>query len=153
MARARAKKGVAVAPKAEASGTDEQPPSPPESGGLSKGDIVWIDYEGWILNPNGTRTLFDTTREETAKKEGKFEEKKVYAEFPIIVGHGRILPGLDEALLSAEVGKETELKIPPDRGAGERDPKLVELRPLREFLKQEIHPEVGMEVTVSGRKG
>src|SRR2546428_3546655 len=120
---------------------------------ISKGDVVWIDYEGWILNPNGTRTLFDTTRAEVAKKEDRFDEKKVYAEFPIIVGHGRILPGLDEALVAAELGKDITIRIPPDKGAGERDPKLVELRPLREFLKQEIHPDVGMEVSLGGRKG
>jgi FKBP-type peptidyl-prolyl cis-trans isomerase 2 len=97
--------------------------------------------------------LFDTTRSEVAKKEERIDEKKVYAEFPIIVGHGRILPGLDEALVGAEIGKEMTIRIPPEKGAGERDPKLVELHPLREFLKQEIHPDVGMEVSLSGRKG
>ena len=151
MARAKAKKASEAGSKAEAV------PAPrakePSSSGISKGDIVWIDYEGWILNPNGTRTLFDTTRAEVAKKEDRFDEKKVYQEFPIIVGHGRILPGLDEALLDEEVGKEKTIRIPPEKGAGERDPKLVELHPLREFLKQEIHPDVGMEVSLSGRKG
>src|SRR2546426_1716720 len=153
MARAKPKKAGGSAVKAEAMAQPEPATAETARGPISKGDIVWIDYEGWIQNPNGTRILFDTTREALAKAEKKFDEKKVYAEFPIIVGHGRILPGLDEALLSAEVGKDLELRIPPEKGAGERDPKLVELRPLREFLKQEIHPEVGMEVTVGGRKG
>src|SRR3990170_6213766 len=123
------------------------------SSNVAKGDIAWIDYEGWVVSPNGTRSLFDTTRAELAKKEDKFDEKKVYAEFPVVVGHGRLIPGLDEALLGAEIGKPQEVKIPPEKGAGERDPKLVELHPLREFLKQEIHPEVGMEVSFGGRKG
>ena len=151
MARAKPKKAKAVA----AAPVKRAPRPAPErpSGKIAKGDVVWIDYEGWILNPNGTRTLFDTTREEVAKKEGKFEEKKVYDEFPIIVGHGRILPGLDEAILTAQVGTPMDLTIPPDKGAGERDPKLIELRPLREFLKQEVHPVVGMEVSLGGRKG
>lgn len=118
-----------------------------------KGDIAWIDYEGWVVSPNGTRSLFDTTRAEIAKKEDKFDEKKAYAEFPVVVGHGRLIPGLDEALVGAEIGKPQDVKIPPEKGAGERDPKLVELHPLREFLKQEIHPEVGMEVSFGGRKG
>ena len=145
--------------KQESEAHEEREPAPaaepvaPASTKVSKGDVVWIDYEGWILNPNGSRTLFDTTREVLAKAENKHDEKKVYVEFPVIVGHGRILPGLDEALQSAEVGAESELKIPPAKGAGERDPKLVELHPLREFLKQEIQPEVGMEVSLSGRKG
>ena len=150
MARGKAKKaGSTTSPKPETA------PATKESSSLTitKGDIVWIDYEGWILNPNGTRTLFDTTRAEAAKKADRFDEKKVYQEFPIIVGHGRILPGLDEALLGAEIGKEATIRIPPEKGAGERDPKLVELHPLREFLKQEIHPDVGMEVSLGGRKG
>jgi FKBP-type peptidyl-prolyl cis-trans isomerase 2 len=150
MARAKAKKAAGTtSPRAESSPAAKSP----ASSTISKGDIVWIDYDGWVVSPNGTRTLFDTTRAETAKKESVFDEKKVYAEFPIIVGHGRILPGLDEALVSAEIGKEITITIPPEKGAGERDPKLVELRPLREFLKQEIHPEVGMEVSLGGRKG
>jgi len=43
--------------------------------------------------------------------------------------------------------------IPPEKGAGVRDPKLVELHPVREFLKQEIEPRVGLEVTVKNRPG
>src|SRR2546425_6673173 len=144
------KSGGTISPTAEAPPAARKHTS---STTISKGDIVWIDYEGWVLKPNGTRTLFDTTRAEAAKKADRFDEKKVYAEFPIIVGHGRILPGLDEALIGAEIGKETTIRIPPEKGAGERDPKLVELHPLREFLKQEIHPDVGMEVSLGGRKG
>ena len=76
MARAKAKRATGTtSPRAE--------PAPaakaPVSATISKGDIVWIDYEGWILNPIGTRTVFDTTRAEVAKKEDRFDEKKVYA--------------------------------------------------------------------------
>ena len=42
---------------------------------IEKGDIVWIDYDAWTVIPNGTSTLFDTTHDEVAKKEGKFDEK------------------------------------------------------------------------------
>ena len=144
-----AKKGKAAPKPSHAKKSHEESPSAK----IEKGDIVWIDYEGWILNPDGSRTLFDTTREEIAKKEDKHDEKKMYSEFPIIVGNGRVLPGLDEALLVAEIGKDLELTIPPEKGAGERDPKLVELHPMREFLRQEIDPHVGMEVSLTGRRG
>jgi len=144
-----AKKGKAAPKPSHAKKPHEESPSAK----IEKGDVVWIDYEGWILNPDGNRILFDTTREELAKKEDKHDEKKMYSEFPIIVGHGRVLPGLDEALLVAEIGKDLELTIPSEKGAGERDPKLVELHPMREFLRQEIDPHVGMEVTLTGRRG
>ena len=120
---------------------------------IEKGDIVWLEYDGWTVNPKGTQTLFDTTHDEVAKKEGKLDEKKVYAEIPVIVGHGRLFPGLEDALLAAKVGEAKEVQIPPEKAAGARDPRLVELKTEREFLRQEINPELGLEVSIGGRRG
>ena len=120
---------------------------------IEKGDIVWLEYDARTINPNGTQTLFDTTHEEVAKKEGKVDEKKVYIETPVVVGKGRLFEGLDVALVGAKIGEVKEVIIPADKGAGARDPRLVELRTEREFLRQEINPEVGMEVFISGKHG
>ena len=120
---------------------------------IEKGDIVWLEYDAWTVNPNGTQTLFDTTHDEVAKKEGKFEEKKVYIESPVVVGKGRLFEGLDAALIGAKIGERKEVVIPAEKGAGVRDPRLVELKTEREFLRQEIDPEVGMEVSISGKRG
>jgi FKBP-type peptidyl-prolyl cis-trans isomerase 2 len=120
---------------------------------IEKGDIVWLEYDAWTVNPNGTLTLFDTTHDEVAKKEGKFDEKKVYIESPAVVGRGRLFEGLESALIGARIGESNEVLIPPEKGAGARDPRLVELRTEREFLRQEIDPEVGMEVSISGKHG
>src|SRR5438876_5136540 len=120
---------------------------------IEKGDIVWIEYDAWTVTPNGALTLFDTTHDEVAKKEGKFDEKKVYIEVPVVIGRGRLFEGLEAALVGAKVGETIEVLIPPERGAGVRDPRLVELRTEREFLRQEISPEVGMEVSISGKHG
>ena len=120
---------------------------------VEKGDIVWIEYDAWTVNPNGASTLFDTTHDEVAKKEGKFDEKKVYLEVPVVIGRGRLFEGLEAALVGAKVGETIEVLIPPEKGAGVRDPRLVELRTEREFLRQEISPEVGLEVSISGKHG
>src|SRR5881409_1110511 len=120
---------------------------------IEKGDIVWIEYDAWTVNPNGTLTLFDTTHDEVAKKEGKFDEKKVYIEVPVVIGRGRLFEGLEAALVGAKIGATIEVLIPPEKGAGVRDPRLVELRTEREFLRQEISPEVGLEVSISGKHG
>ncbi len=120
---------------------------------IQKGDIIWLEYDAWTVNPNGTQTLFDTTREEVAKKEGKFEEKKVYMEQPVIVGKDRLFRGLEEALLGVKIGEGKEVTISPEKGAGSRDARLVELKTEREFLRQEINPEVGLEVSIRGRRG
>ncbi|MCI4371468.1 MAG: FKBP-type peptidyl-prolyl cis-trans isomerase, partial [Thermoplasmata archaeon] len=120
---------------------------------IEKEDIVWLEYDAWTVNPNGTQTLFDTTHDEVAKKEGKFDEKKVYMEAPVVVGRGRLFEGLEAALIGSKIGETKEVLIQPEKGAGARDPRLVELKTEREFLRQEINPEVGMEVAISGKHG
>ena len=115
---------------------------------IKAGDVVLAQFEGWIQDSN---ELFDTTSEALAKEKDIYNEKMVYGPQPLIVGKGRQFPGLDESMLKAEVGKEYELTLTPDKGAGPRDPKLVELHPVREFTKQEIEPRVGLEVTAKGK--
>ncbi|MFQ5908965.1 MAG: peptidylprolyl isomerase [Thermoplasmata archaeon] len=120
---------------------------------IKEGNLVYLEYDGWIESPGGPPQLFDTTDEERAQENGLFDEKRTYGELPVIVGGGRLMEGLDQALLAAKVGEEGEVVIPPDMGMGERDPKLVELLPLREFHRQEIDPQPGMEVQIRNRKG
>jgi len=115
---------------------------------IKAGDIVLAEFDAWIQDSN---ELFDTTNEALAKEHDIFNEKMVYGAQPLVVGKGRLFPGLDEHMLKAEVGKEYEVTVPPEKGAGARDPKLVELHPVREFLKQEIEPRVGLEVTIKNR--
>ena len=116
---------------------------------IEAGSLVLAEFSGWVEE---TDELFDTTDESLAKEKEIFDEKMVYGPQPLIVGKGRLFPGLDEHMLKAEIGKEYEVVIPHEKGAGPRDPKLVELHPMREFLKQDIEPQVGMEVTVRNRR-
>jgi FKBP-type peptidyl-prolyl cis-trans isomerase 2 len=120
-----------------------------QSDKIEAGDLVLAEFSGWIQDSD---ELFDTTDEALAKEKDLFDEKMVYGPQPLIVGKERLFPGLDEHMLEAEVGKEYELVISPEKGAGPRDPKLVELHPMREFLKQDIEPHVGMEVTIRNRR-
>jgi FKBP-type peptidyl-prolyl cis-trans isomerase 2 len=115
---------------------------------IKAGDVVLAEFDAWIQDSN---ELFDTTSDTVAKEHDIFNEKMVYGPQPLIVGKGRLFPGLDESILKAEIGKEYEVVIPSEKGAGPRDPKLVELHPVREFVKQEIEPRVGLEVTVKGK--
>lgn len=117
---------------------------------LAKGDLAYLDFDLFIVRPDDEE-LFDTTREESAKDNDIFDEKKVYEEVPFIVGEKRFLPGLDEALEGAEIGKDLSITVTPDKGAGDRDPKLVEVRSMREFSRMEILPEVGKEVILNNK--
>jgi FKBP-type peptidyl-prolyl cis-trans isomerase 2 len=118
-----------------------------------KGDLVYVDYELWVVNPGGQEELYETTKADLAKENGIFNEKRVYSEHPVVLGQGRLMKGVEESLEGAPTGEPREALIPPEKGAGERDPKLVELHPLREFLKQEIDPHPGLEVSIRNRRG
>lgn len=117
---------------------------------LAKGDLAYLDFDLFIVRPDDEE-LYDTTREESAKDNDIFDEKKVYEEVPFIVGEKRFLPGLDEALEGAEIGKDLSVTVTPDKGAGDRDPKLVEVRSMREFSRMEIVPEVGKEIIINNK--
>lgn len=120
---------------------------------VKAGDLVYLEYEGWIQQPSGPEDLFDTTKEELAKEQEVHDEKRTYGDVPIVVGKERLMKGFDEALEGASVGKTQEVIIPPDKGMGARDPKLVELFPIREFHRQEIEPKPGLEVHIKNRHG
>jgi len=127
---------------------EKEEKSDPVETKIKAGDIVLAEFDAWIQDSN---ELFDTTSEAVAKENDTYNEKMVYGAQPLIVGKGRLFPGLDESMLKAEIGKEYEVVLTPDKGAGPRDPKMVELHPVREFLKQEIEPRVGLEVTVKNK--
>jgi len=112
--------------------------------------ILFTDFDGWI---NETGTLFDTTHAEVAKANNTFDEKAVYEPLPLFIGRGRLFPGLEKSLDAAEIDKEIELVLPPEEAAGPRDAKLVGLFPIRDFLKQEIMPEIGLQVTIKNKTG
>ena len=121
-----------------------------ESVKVTKGDVIRLEYDAWVED---TEEMFDTTNEDKAKENDIFNENANYAPISVLVGAGRVFEGLDEAVEGAEVGVEQEVVIPPEKAAGQRDPKQVELHPLREFHRQEIDPRVGMEVNIKNRIG
>jgi FKBP-type peptidyl-prolyl cis-trans isomerase SlyD len=45
-------------------------------------------------------------------------------------GHANIIPGLEEALEGRVAGDNLELSLPPEKGYGTRDPKLVSSLPI-----------------------
>lgn len=117
---------------------------------VSKGDIVQVEYDAFIAEGG---MLFDSTNMDKAKEAGIYNENLTYKALPLLVGGGRVFPGLDEALVGAEVGVKNTVEIPAEKAAGPRDPKLLENIALREFYRQEIRPEIGMEVNIHNRVG
>ncbi|ASJ10741.1 peptidylprolyl isomerase [Thermococcus sp. P6] len=119
---------------------------------VQKGDVIKLHYTGKIRE---TGEVFDTTYEEVAKEAGIYSEKGIYGPVSIAVGAGHVLKGLDEALEGLEVGKKYEIVVPPEKGFGKRDPKLIKTFTLGQFRRQGISPFPGMPVEIEtggGRK-
>jgi FKBP-type peptidyl-prolyl cis-trans isomerase SlyD len=121
-----------------------------KKGSVSKGDLVYIDYDAFFAD---NEKLFDTTKAESAKDAGFFDEKTEYAPLPVLLGAERLFEAFETAIENAVVGKETEVKIASADAAGARDPKLVETYQLKEFHKQDITPYPGIEVQLGNRRG
>jgi len=123
---------------------------------MKKGDIVYIDYDLLIKE---TDELFETTNEDVARENDIYDEKTLYGPRATIVGEERWIKGLDESFLSANLGKDYEIEIPPENAFGERDPKLVEVKSRREimrlpeFRKNDLQPVPGMPVTIGEKQG
>ena len=117
---------------------------------IKKGDFIRLNYTGKVQE---TGDIFDTTFEEIAEEAGLKTENKTFGPIPITVGTGHVLKGLDKGLIGMEVGEEKKIEVSPEEGFGLRDPKLLQMIPMREFQRQNIKPQLGMSITLEGQTG
>jgi FKBP-type peptidyl-prolyl cis-trans isomerase SlyD len=117
---------------------------------IKEGDFIRINYTGKVQE---TGEIFDTTNEEVAEEAGLKTENKTFGAIPIAVGVGHVLKGLDKGLVGMESGEKKEIEVTPEDGFGLRDPKLLQLIPMREFQRQNMKPQVGMTITLEGQPG
>jgi len=117
---------------------------------VQKGDVVRLHYTGKVKE---TGEIFDTTYEKVAKEAGIYSEKGIYGPVPIAVGAGHVLQGLDEQLDGLEVGKKYEIIVPPEKGFGKRDPKLIKVFTLGQLRRAGIYPIPGMPIELETSEG
>jgi len=115
---------------------------------LQKGDFILIDY---VAKVKETGEVFDTTNEETAKKERLYKEGEIYEPKLVVIGEGWVLKALDESLTTMEVGKTTSVEIPPEKAFGPRDSEKVRRVPLRHLTAKGITPTLGMRLEYDGK--
>jgi len=97
---------------------------------MKKGDFIRLKYSGKI--------------------KGADKDLDVRDNAPVIVGVGNIMKGVDEALLEMNVGDKKTIEVPPEKGFGKRDPKMIKLVPLSEFKRHGQKPRVGMKFNANG---
>jgi len=69
----------------------------------------------------------------------------------ILIGHGNIIPGLEEAMMGREAGEKFSITISPDQAYGERQEGLNQRVPRKHFKNTKIEP--GMKVVLPTSMG
>jgi peptidylprolyl isomerase len=116
---------------------------------LQKGDFILINYTAKVKETN---EVFDTTIEETAKKEHLHKEGEVHEPKLVVIGEGWVLKELDENLTTMKLNKATSVEIPPEKAFGPRDPEKIKRVPLKQLLAKDVHnPTIGMRIEYGGK--
>ena len=115
---------------------------------LQKGDFILIDYTAKVKETN---EVFDTTTEETAKKEHLHKEGEIYEPKLIVIGEGWVLKTLDEGLITMELSKVASVEIPPEKAFGARDPEKVKRVPLKHLTDKGIDLAIGARIEYNGK--
>jgi len=115
---------------------------------LKKGDFILINYTAKVKETN---EVFDTTIEETAKKERLHKEGEIYEPKLVVIGEGWVLKALDESLTTMKLRKATSVEIPPEKAFGPRDPEKLKRVSLRHLTAKGTTPAIGMRVDYNGK--
>ena len=115
---------------------------------LQKGDFILIDY---VAKVKETNEVFDTTKDEVAKKEHLHKEGQIHEPELVVVGEGWVLKALDDALTTKEICKPCTVEISPDKGFGQRDPEKIKRISIKQLYAKEINPVVGARIEFQGK--
>ena len=116
---------------------------------LQKGDFILIDYTAKVKETN---EIFDTTNEETAKKEHLHKEGEMHEPLLVAIGEGWVLKALDESLTTMEPNKPATVEIASKDAFGPRDPEKIKRVPLKQLLAKDVHnPSIGMRIDYNGK--
>ena len=117
---------------------------------IENGNFVRVNFTG---KTKETDEVFDTTYDEIAQEAGIFDENKTYKPIPIVVGGNHLLPSIEEAIIGLDAGESKTVEVESENGFGPRDPKVIQLIPMREFKKQGMTPYPGMRINAEGGEG
>jgi peptidylprolyl isomerase len=116
---------------------------------LEKGSLILVDYTAKVKDTN---EVFDTTREEEAKKTNYYDPTHKYEARLVSIGEGWVLKGLDEALSNANVSDKLNVEVPPEKGFGKRDDSKIRMIPQRKLGDKADEVRVGDEIEIDARR-
>ena len=117
---------------------------------MNDGDFIELSFE---MRAGQDKKLISTSKEDLAKKEDIFDDKKKYKNAVIVIGTEGLFKEINDSFKEAEVGKEYEVTVPAKDAYGMRDNKNIKVVPMREFQRNKINPEIGKEVNINNKSG
>src|SRR2546428_10418100 len=116
---------------------------------VKPGDFLLVNF---TLKVKESGETVDTTYDAVAKDTHLHREDSTYGPRFIILGEGWLPKGLEDSLVGVDIGKQTTVELPPDKGYGTRDPTKMRLVPLRRFRDKGIDPTPGAQIEFDGRQ-
>ncbi|MHA2312995.1 MAG: FKBP-type peptidyl-prolyl cis-trans isomerase [Candidatus Thorarchaeota archaeon] len=153
MSEKKAKKKTATkkaAPKKTAKKAAPKKSKKKEETTVKEGSLIYVDY---VAKTKDDGTIFDLTLEEVAKAEGLYSEKDRYEPILVAVGSNWLLEAIEEGLVDMKIDESKKINVPPERGAGVRDPSLVKKIAKIRLEKQGVRIQKGERVTVGREQG
>lgn len=115
---------------------------------VKTGDFLLVNL---TLKVKESGETVDTTYDTIAKDAHIHREDSTYGPRFIILGEGWLPKGLEDSLVGVDVGKQTIVELPPEKGYGNRDPSRMRLVPLRRFRDMRVDPVPGAQIEFDGR--
>ncbi|TFG13088.1 peptidylprolyl isomerase [Candidatus Thorarchaeota archaeon] len=117
---------------------------------VKENSLVYVDYVGRTKEDG---EVFDLTLEDVAKEEGVYKEDDRYEPMLVAVGWNWLLKAIEDELVGMKVGEKKTVEVPPEKGAGPRDPKKVKKIAIAKLAKQGIQPIKGEKITFGQERG
>ena len=117
---------------------------------IKQGTLLYVDYVGRTKEDG---KIFDLTIEELAKEEGLYKEDGTYEPMLVCIGWNWLLAALEEELVGMKVGDTKTIEVPPEKGAGPRDPKKIKLIAKTKLAKHGTRPVKGEEIKFGNERG
>jgi FKBP-type peptidyl-prolyl cis-trans isomerase 2 len=117
---------------------------------VSERSLVTIDYSATTKDDG---VVFDTTMEAVAKDSGIFRENDRYEPMLVAIGWNWLLGALEEELVGMKVGDAKTVEVPPEKGAGPRDPTKVKMIAKTKLAKHGTRPIKGQQITFGNERG
>jgi len=121
-----------------------------EENTVMEGSLIYVDY---VARTKDDGMIFDLTLEEVAKAENLYSEKDRYEPILVAVGSNWLLEAIEEGLVGMKIDESKTINVPPERGAGVRDPSLVKKIAKMRLEKQGVKIQKGERVTVGREQG